>query len=190
MGPLTGREHVENVWNLINIFCNSGKTNQGRASCWFGRACCEQHAYWVSNSFCKETPSNKKEHNTLNKLPAPWSIVINVMPVCTLFPSKLMLYWKWREVFIIVNLFNPTLGCQPTWHLTLRREVPHPHSKCGPPLFNFFYNHIPFFTAAAWIIIGTGLMATSHMRQEPWPWNCESPIERVQRPSQHTANIM
>ena len=34
------------------------------------------------------------------------------------------------------------------------------------------------------------LKATSHTSQEPWPWNCESPKERVQRPSQHTSNIM
>ena len=32
--------------------------------------------------------------------------------------------------------------------------------------------------------------ATSHMRQEPWPWNCESPKEIVQRPSQGTSNII
>ena len=30
----------------------------------------------------------------------------------------------------------------------------------------------------------TSLRATSHMSQEPWPWNCESPKESVQRPSQ------
>ena len=28
------------------------------------------------------------------------------------------------------------------------------------------------------------IRATSHMSQEPWPWNCESPIESIQRPSQ------
>ena len=27
------------------------------------------------------------------------------------------------------------------------------------------------------------MKATSHMSQEPWPWNCESPKESVQRPS-------
>ena len=34
------------------------------------------------------------------------------------------------------------------------------------------------------------LRATSHMSQGPWPCNCESPKESVQRPSQHTSNIM
>ena len=34
------------------------------------------------------------------------------------------------------------------------------------------------------------LRATSHMSQEPRPWNCESPNESVQRPSQHTSKIM
>ena len=32
--------------------------------------------------------------------------------------------------------------------------------------------------------------ATSHMSQEPWPWNCESPKESVQRLSQDTSKIM
>jgi hypothetical protein len=34
------------------------------------------------------------------------------------------------------------------------------------------------------------LGATSHTSQEPWPWNCESPKESVQRPSQDTSKIM
>ena len=34
------------------------------------------------------------------------------------------------------------------------------------------------------------LRATSHTSQEPWPWNCESPKESVQRPSQHTSKLM
>ena len=32
--------------------------------------------------------------------------------------------------------------------------------------------------------------ATSHTSQEPWPWNCESPKESVQKPSQYTSKIM
>ena len=32
--------------------------------------------------------------------------------------------------------------------------------------------------------------ATSHTSQEPWPWDCESPEESAQRPSQHTSKIM
>ena len=36
----------------------------------------------------------------------------------------------------------------------------------------------------------TILRATSHISQEPWPCNCESLKESVQRPSQHTSNIM
>ena len=32
--------------------------------------------------------------------------------------------------------------------------------------------------------------ATSHMSQEPWPWNCKSPKESVQRLSQDTFKIM
>ena len=31
--------------------------------------------------------------------------------------------------------------------------------------------------------------ATSHTRQEPWPWNCGSPKESVQGPSQDPSNI-
>ena len=34
------------------------------------------------------------------------------------------------------------------------------------------------------------LRATSHTSQEPWPWNCESWNESVQRPSQHASKIM
>ena len=34
------------------------------------------------------------------------------------------------------------------------------------------------------------IRATSHTSQEPWPWNCESPKESVQRPSHHTSKIM
>jgi hypothetical protein len=41
--------------------------------------------------FVRKPRVKKKEHKRLNTLPTPWSIVINVMPVCTLFPSKLML---------------------------------------------------------------------------------------------------
>jgi hypothetical protein len=36
----------------------------------------------------------------------------------------------------------------------------------------------------------TSLRATPHTSQEPWPWNCESPQESVQRPSQDTSNIL
>jgi hypothetical protein len=32
--------------------------------------------------------------------------------------------------------------------------------------------------------------ATSHTSQEPWPWNCESLKESVQRLSQHTSKLM
>ena len=32
--------------------------------------------------------------------------------------------------------------------------------------------------------------ATSYTSQEPWPWNCESPNESVQRLSQDTSKIM
>ena len=32
--------------------------------------------------------------------------------------------------------------------------------------------------------------ATSHLSQEPWPWNCVSPKESVQKPSQDTSIIM
>jgi hypothetical protein len=35
------------------------------------------------------------------------------------------------------------------------------------------------------ILSPTWIKATSHMSQEPWPWNCESPKESGQRPSQH-----
>jgi hypothetical protein len=41
-----------------------------------------------------------------------------------------------------------------------------------------------------WGIIGEDLRATWHTSQEPWPWNCESPKESVQRPSQHTSKII
>ena len=34
------------------------------------------------------------------------------------------------------------------------------------------------------------LTATSHLSQEPWPYNCESPKESAQRPSQDTSKIM
>ena len=34
------------------------------------------------------------------------------------------------------------------------------------------------------------LRVTSHTSQEPWPWNCESPKDSVQRPSQGTFEIM
>ena len=34
------------------------------------------------------------------------------------------------------------------------------------------------------------IRATSHTSQEPWPWNCESPKERSQRPFQDTSKIM
>ena len=34
------------------------------------------------------------------------------------------------------------------------------------------------------------IRATSHTSQEPWPWNCESPKESVQRLSQDTSKIM
>ena len=30
----------------------------------------------------------------------------------------------------------------------------------------------------------------THEAKEPWPWNCGSPNESVQRPSQHTSNII
>ena len=34
------------------------------------------------------------------------------------------------------------------------------------------------------------LRATSHTSEEPWPRNCESPKQSVQRPSQHTSKLM
>ena len=37
---------------------------------------------------------------------------------------------------------------------------------------------------------GKSFRATSHMSQELWPWNYESPRESVQRPSQDTSKIM
>ena len=33
------------------------------------------------------------------------------------------------------------------------------------------------------------LRATSYTSQEPWPWNCESPKESAQRPSQDTSRL-
>ena len=40
----------------------------------------------------------------------------------------------------------------------------------------------------AWIV--RNHRATSHTRQDLWPWNCESPKKVVQRPSQDTSKIM
>jgi hypothetical protein len=49
-------------------------------------------------------------------------------------------------------------------------------------------NH-KFYKALGWLHgpwCKQPLRATSHTSQEPWPWNCESPKESVQRPSQVT----
>ena len=40
------------------------------------------------------------------------------------------------------------------------------------------------------VILNTIFRATSHMSQEPQPWNCESHQKSVQRPSQYTSKIM
>ena len=41
-----------------------------------------------------------------------------------------------------------------------------------------------------WFPVTGTLRATSHTSQEPWPWHSESPKESVQKPSQHTPNIV
>jgi hypothetical protein len=38
--------------------------------------------------------------------------------------------------------------------------------------------------------VGLWFRVTSHTSQEPWPWNCESPKESVQRLSQDTSKLM
>ena len=41
-----------------------------------------------------------------------------------------------------------------------------------------------------WEEIRERVKTTSHTSQEPWPWDCESPKESVQMPSQDTSKIM
>ena len=52
-------------------------------------------------------------------------------------------------------------------------------------LYIFFFVQPIFY-----FFIRTCLRATSHTSQEPWPWNCESPKESVQRQFQVTPKIM
>ena len=76
------------------------------------------------------------------------------------------------------------------------------HSSPNSPLWTAMQFPTPTAAAAShlprihftWQIgASEGLVkkVTSHTSREPWPWNCESPKESVQRPpSQHTSMII
>ena len=68
--------------------------------------------------------------------------------------------------------------------------------------FGFFFINLKYisYMTLKWLVLSWSLYelqvhrsvkrATSPTSQEPWPWNCESPKESVQRPSKDTSKIM
>ena len=125
----------------------------------------------LANKKCqwKSYHCDMKKHTTLNTI----CDVINNM---TLFVS-ISIFWNGH--FLFKNMF---------WLLVLGVKRTTRYNKGSIPLHvedvSDFYLYMTFYSVLL------QLRATSHMSQEPWPWNCKSPKESARRPSQDTSKIM